>query len=415
MQDSRAFLKKSSFNSILLALCLAAAISFSLSQAVNHTLRWQVNLTLLRYAEHTSNTWAKKFFDITPRAATMIATGQTVDEERVMLNKLSFMSDVFRFQFYDMQGQMTYDSKGVIPTLEDMQPDERALSVLNGENCCNAQVLKTGTPATGTVPLLFIEVFIPAVNANEEKIGLIRTNVDVTQLKKNLDAAFARMSDYTILGMTVLLLLPTLAFIYRSWQVARKNKELEELAHYDQLTGAFNRRTAAEILDDFFNRPMRSHQLGLMFIDVDHFKQVNDQYGHESGDQILKHVANCLDLSIRDKLDIVARYGGDEFLIICPNADLRVLREVHRRVLRELRYVFSRGEDLPLPTLSIGGYVTRHGDSQRDALHRADAALYSAKRNGRNQFVEYHPDLDHIFEGNSDPLPDFPSISLAAR
>jgi len=158
----------------------------------------------------------------------------------------------------------------------------------------------------------------------------------------------------------------------------------------DPLTGLYNRRYLAEMLDREIRRAARAEQpLGILMLDLDHFKKFNDTYGHEAGDVVLRETASFLVRSIRAE-DFVCRYGGEEFVIVLPTADLRVagLRaEGIRSRLREL-VVMHQGRSLGVVTVSIGvAALPQHGTSQQQVLKAADAALYRAKKAGRDRVV----------------------------
>jgi len=159
-------------------------------------------------------------------------------------------------------------------------------------------------------------------------------------------------------------------------------KDLSYMARHDPLTGVFNRHALAEILDNEISRARRyEHPIGILMIDVNRFKEVNDTYGHEMGDRILCQVAEALRQSVRDS-DVVVRYGGDEFLVLLVETDgeteivkARIQKEISRR--GQMSFL----AEFPV-TLSIG---TAHWDpgveeSIERVLNRADRAMYEEKR-----------------------------------
>lgn len=158
----------------------------------------------------------------------------------------------------------------------------------------------------------------------------------------------------------------------------------------DPLTGLYNRRYLTEMLDREIRRAARAEQpLGILMLDLDHFKKFNDTYGHEAGDTVLRETASFLVRSIRAE-DFVCRYGGEEFVVVLPTADLRIagLRaEAIRARLREI-VIMHQGRSLGLVTASIGvAALPQHGTTEREILQAADAALYRAKKAGRDRVV----------------------------
>ena len=161
---------------------------------------------------------------------------------------------------------------------------------------------------------------------------------------------------------------------------------LRRSAELDALTGSLNRRTIDQWLARSFSEAAREqHPVSVLFLDLDHFKSVNDRYGHAGGDFCLRHVA----VALRDALeegDVFGRYGGEEFIAVLPGrngAAARVIAEQLRMAVENLRPVWN-GQPLRL-TVSVG-VATRLGkeDTPEGALARADRALYAAKSHGRN-------------------------------
>jgi diguanylate cyclase len=163
-------------------------------------------------------------------------------------------------------------------------------------------------------------------------------------------------------------------------------QEQRDIALKDPLTGVFNRLAFEERIEEEFQRWNRyGNPLSLLVLDIDHFKQVNDTFGHLAGDKALKAVALRLLQNVRE-VDIVARYGGEEFVVIMPNTD----SEAAYRVAEKLRSVIAgagfhyRNQPVRI-TVSCGLAGFREGDTAEDAFRRADDALYGAKQAGRNR------------------------------
>ena len=169
---------------------------------------------------------------------------------------------------------------------------------------------------------------------------------------------------------------------------ALAHDRLQRLAALDPLTGVYNRRFGLARLHEEFSRALRSNSpVGLLLIDIDHFKSVNDTYGHLVGDRLLTMVAGVVGSVLREG-DILIRYGGEEFLTILPAAaceDLRTIGERVRRAVEES--TLNDGSQSIKVTISIGGvaFPNQNVDGEESLVELADAALYTAKQSGRNR------------------------------
>ena len=134
------------------------------------------------------------------------------------------------------------------------------------------------------------------------------------------------------------------------------------------------------------------HAFGVLFVDIDHFKSINDEHGHEAGDAILRAVATTTAAAVRGS-DSVGRWGGDEFVAVCPAADTDGLRSAADRVraLVAASGVSADGRTV-VPTVSVGGAIARVGDDLGMLLSRADDAMYRSKQAGRDRVtIEEEP------------------------
>ncbi|HEY5951963.1 MAG TPA: diguanylate cyclase, partial [Kofleriaceae bacterium] len=168
-------------------------------------------------------------------------------------------------------------------------------------------------------------------------------------------------------------------------------KQMETMATTDGLTGLTNHRTFQSRFEDLLQRAQRhNHKVALLLCDVDHFKKVNDNYGHPVGDEVLRRVAKVLQ-EVPRKIDIPCRYGGEEFAVILDGVDVTQAKAVAERIRIEISKVVVETEKGPLSvTESIG--VSAFPDDGRDRatlIERADLALYEAKHSGRNRVVTW--------------------------
>lgn len=175
---------------------------------------------------------------------------------------------------------------------------------------------------------------------------------------------------------------------WRGLSISRANQEqLERLVNIDSLTGLLNRRAILNRLDEHITDSRRyEDNLGILMLDIDHFKRINDKYGHITGDDVLENVGLLLQRKIRDT-DAAGRYGGEEFLITLPRTDLpsalilaeRIGKNIKATKMKDLTgIVFSI-------TVSQGLALYKPGDDIQSLISRADKLLYQAKQNGRDR------------------------------
>jgi diguanylate cyclase (GGDEF)-like protein len=166
------------------------------------------------------------------------------------------------------------------------------------------------------------------------------------------------------------------------------NEALREASTHDALTGLANRRLLVEQLKKEVERYSRYQRpFSIAMLDVDHFKVINDQHGHEIGDRALTEIARVMDAAIRDN-DLCGRWGGEEFLIVLPETGVTAATQVMERVRSAIERLTVRVQDDPIKmTVSIGIAEHTAENSYFDTISQADQALLIAKRAGRKQLI----------------------------
>ena len=174
--------------------------------------------------------------------------------------------------------------------------------------------------------------------------------------------------------------------------IAIDNAKLYELATKDGLTKLYINRHFMTLLDNEVRRCARyKHNMSLIMLDIDDFKQINDNYGHLMGDQILREVANCINTTVR-KIDIAARYGGEEFVILLPETTKEGASIIAERLRRNIENieVQSSGNAVVKTTVSMGiSQFMEDADNAKDLIDFADKALYHSKKTGKNLVSVY--------------------------
>ena len=239
-----------------------------------------------------------------------------------------------------------------------------------------------------------VETYLPVYNPAGEIIGSLEFYLDVTRYRKEISS---RVSSSILILAAIL----TVVFALSFWVVRIGAKQLKALlvqlqymAVTDPLTGAYNRgaviHRAEEELSLMERRKHKkdTNSLGVIMMDIDHFKKINDSYGHQAGDDVLLEISHRISASLRE-YDTYGRYGGEEFLVLIPNCDCDGALNSAERIRCEVADTpIKTGKNTLHITASFG--VTCCQDSAEGfdtALQRADDALYQAKHAGRNKTV----------------------------
>lgn len=196
------------------------------------------------------------------------------------------------------------------------------------------------------------------------------------------NAQFLFISLYIMLTITA-------AFGFMMMVAEKLRDELARLATLDPLTGIYNRRTMVDLAERELARATRAGtRVAALMLDLDHFKQVNDRYGHAAGDEVLRQFVATAQRCLR-KQDLIGRYGGEEFFIVLPDTSREEALLVAQRLRTEVEHTRAAVRDISIAfTISVGLAHSGHSGFDLDALLRdADAALYCAKERGRNQVV----------------------------
>jgi two-component system cell cycle response regulator len=279
-----------------------------------------------------------------------------------------------------------------------------APSVIHASSCAAAQKL-----LAGDTELIIASLSMPdgdplrlvtQCRANEAfrqlPILLIAEETDVPRLAKGLDLG---ANDYLIRPVDRNELLARTATQVRRKRLQDRLQESHRrslaLALTDELTDLYNRRYLCAHLDELIERVNQDGiSAAVLLFDIDHFKHVNDTYGHPAGDDVLRELAVRTTSSVRS-VDLVARLGGEEFVVVMPETDLAIAATVAERlraaVAREPFAVRASGDKLAV-TISIGVTgISANGDDRDRVLKRADEALYNAKTRGRNRVIVRSP------------------------
>jgi diguanylate cyclase (GGDEF)-like protein len=215
---------------------------------------------------------------------------------------------------------------------------------------------------------------------------------DADDVSRSLVPVFGTVMMATTLVTTLLVASTTVVgMLVRSVRqhesdLTAANAQLEDLSSRDPLTGLSNRRHLFAKLDHELARVRRGHRLAMVMLDLDGFKHVNDEQGHLRGDLLLKEIAALLGASTR-VVDVVARYGGDEFLLVLPDTTGADAQIVAQRVAEAVRECGARFDPRRPVTASVGVAVAHEDDTSASLIRRADESAYAAKRSGGDRVV----------------------------
>ena len=226
-------------------------------------------------------------------------------------------------------------------------------------------------------------------NFNEVANKWYQIQEKVVKLKDSRTVLISFALDISLQKEAQSKLIDTHVKLTKQTQALREaQSKLKEQANRDPLTNMYNRRYFSDISEKMIAMSKRAKEpLGVMMIDIDKFKNINDTYGHAVGDEIIKLLSNRLESLIRES-DLVARFGGEEFAIILPNADEKSLMNMAERMRKDIESLSYSSKDGILKfTVSIGVDVFNYDkdDNIDSALNRADKALYKSKSEGRNK------------------------------
>ena len=168
-------------------------------------------------------------------------------------------------------------------------------------------------------------------------------------------------------------------------QISQRLAQMEQLALLDALTGLANRRYLESVIRSRLEELRRNNwHFGVLFIDIDNFKKVNDTHGHDVGDQVLKMISRTLDASSR-YFDLIGRWGGEEFVAVVANAERQEVAEIGERMRSLIEHSMLGAPEYLFVTVSIGGVVALPDDTLESVVRRADEKLYQAKTTGKNR------------------------------
>lgn len=315
-----------------------------------------------------------------------------VDDDRSNLGAVKAALEASGYAFLE-----AHDGAQALSAIRAQRPDLIVMDIempgLGGVEVCRIVKANQGESGFG-----FIPVILMTARQGPGKVEGLELGADDYLVKPfdmlELSARVKSMLRLKVLQDTL---------IEKNRELDRANKELDRrreellaLSRTDALTGLFNRRFFEERLQSEFARSNRYRApLSCLMIDVDHFKKLNDAYGHPFGDKVLVEVAKVAKAALRD-VDVLARYGGEEFIALLPETAPRDAFRVADRLregIEQLNPVFQRGDEKTTvsvtASLGVATFPEAHISDAEMLLRCADDALYAAKKVGRNRVVQH--------------------------
>ena len=368
-------------------------------------LRTESEHQLEQDAAQSAVRWAQFVERTVPDFEAALAGRRMTPAAREQLARLLHTDDVFHFELLDAAGTPVLSSdelEGVpAPRAHDTTGDKGRGAALEPHALILGPVL-AGQPQVALrravragYPGVYSQAYVP-VKRDGKVLGVVELYVDQTERASLNEGAFLRVAGAVAAWLLVLLALASYQFWVRLRRQRQVDTRVRYMAHHDALSGALNRASFNEVLQQAaWRRAEGGPAFSLLCIDLDHFKEVNDSFGHAAGDQVLRVATQRLKDSVREG-DQVARLGGDEFAIVLLGvATVDAVTPLAQRIVTALALAYELSDQRVVCGGSVG--VAIHGldaTDPDDLLGKADLALYRAKAKGRGSFSFYDVAMD---------------------
>lgn len=376
---------------VVFFLVVAATIGIGVHQAVG----FAVSNAVHRDGEVRLRQWAGYINSHLPDLEEIVNTGRLTPEQVRKLEVMRDVGNVFRFRLFGPDGKLILVSdKTTTRSSGDSVGDinlQARTAFQSGENQISVKDGKGDTDK----PEVYVQSYVRAHGADGQPIGVFEIFVDQTKMATFLKAIFGWAAAGLALLGSLAYLIPAFAFLQRNADATRAEDQISYLTEFDPLTSLMSRHSFTQQLDQALARPYAYLTTdAVLFIDIDNFKSINDEYGHEGGDQFIVHVANAIKSQIQGH-GYAARFGGDEFTVCLPGVTLSSLKKICEKILAAARKPALCGYQLINGEISIGVHVSHKKATSAELLRAADIALYNAKNSGKNRFVVFNEKMAH--------------------
>ncbi|MEO9874612.1 MAG: bifunctional diguanylate cyclase/phosphodiesterase [Anderseniella sp.] len=379
-------------------LIVAATIGIGVHKAVD----FAVSSAIQRDGEVRLRQWAGYINSYLPDLEEIVATDRPTPEQVQKLEIMRDVGNVFRFKLFAPDGKLILVSDATATrTSGDSVGGINSLARTAFQSGESHIAVKSGKDDAGT-PNVYVQSYVRAHGAKGQPIGIFEIFIDQTKMATFLQAIFGWAAAGLALLGSLAYLIPAFAFLQRNADATRAEDQISYLTEFDPLTSLMSRRSFTQQLDEALARPYAYLRTdAILFIDIDNFKSVNDEYGHEGGDQFIVHVANAIKSQIQGN-GYAARFGGDEFTVCLPGITETSLRKTCNKILAEARKPARCGNQVIKGKISIGVHINHKASTSADLLRAADIALYNAKDSGKNRFVVFNEDMAYQLNARRD-------------
>lgn len=372
---------------ILFLIVLVASVRTGIMRAVDHGVGID--------AEKKASSWSSYLISNIPDLPGLIASGQPTKDQAKYIKTAEKLGDVFRFKLFDASGDLVLVS-------DDIETQERTLE-FGYHNETAEMVLKTGESHIelndGTQkenrPDLYVEAYVPVIQTSGEVIGVAELYLDQTGVSNLFQNLFDLVAIFIAAVVSFAFAVPYIAYFFKTREERLSRNKADYLAKYDQVAKVFNRRGLMDALNERCAKDTTYLKNSCtIFLDIDHFKMVNDTYGHALGDAFLNHVGSAITQSISAD-DLVGRIGGDEFMIVVKGANASATSYLVEKIQALISAPVHRGGNTLTGHCSFGIYESKsEHTSLQECMQKADIALYQAKVDGRNGYRVFNKEME---------------------
>lgn len=373
---------------VFAAICGTAAI-LAIWSAIGYGVNAAVDRVIIREAIDKAEHWGVYMADRIPDMEELVATGIPTLEQQRVIREVREVGDIFRFKLFTPDGRLSL--------ISDDWNIPGSIDVANTADPEAIQVIATGMPIVEVFdgsdkpgrPDLYAEAYVPLIGPNGRVRGIVEVYVDQTMTRSYFVDSFRNFGLLLMAFFAFVFAVPGIAFCLQRMFAQRSRRDAEFLACFDPLTGLLNR---GEFVRQSESLIAVDDVSVVCYLDVDRFKTVNDKYGHAVGDAFLAHVSQIIRKSCRTE-DVLARFGGDEFVIAFRNISLEDAVQRVRTMLKESTLEIDIQNNKLSGSISVGLALVDKSDTLERALSNADAALYHAKSAGRDNFAVYGDEM----------------------